>query len=46
VPLLLKNLVDTMNIKATDPQALLVVPVAPAGLWPAAAHRPAVHQTA
>ena len=28
VPLLLKNLVDTMNIKATDPQALLVVPVA------------------
>jgi hypothetical protein len=28
VPLLLKNLVDTMNIKATDPKALLVVPVA------------------
>lgn len=28
VPLLLKNLVDTMNIKATDPQALLVVPAA------------------
>lgn len=28
VPLLLKNLVDTMNIKATDPQVLLVVPVA------------------
>jgi ATP-binding cassette subfamily B protein len=28
VPLLLKNLVDTMNIKATDRKALLVVPVA------------------
>jgi ATP-binding cassette subfamily B protein len=28
VPLLLKNLVDTMNIKATDQKALLVVPVA------------------
>ncbi len=28
VPLLLKNLVDTMNVKATDVQAVLVVPVA------------------
>ncbi|MCE2658576.1 MAG: ABC transporter ATP-binding protein/permease [Rubrivivax sp.] len=27
VPLLLKELVDALNIKATDPQALLVVPV-------------------
>ena len=28
VPLLLKQLVDTMNVKATDPKALLIVPVA------------------
>ena len=28
VPLLLKQLVDTMNLKATDPKALLIVPVA------------------
>ena len=28
VPLLLKQLVDTMNLKATDPRALVVVPVA------------------
>ena len=28
VPLLLKQLVDTMNLKANDPKALLVVPVA------------------
>ena len=28
VPLLLKNLVDSMSFKPTDPQALLVVPVA------------------
>ena len=28
VPLLLKELVDSMNIKATDPQAVLVVPLA------------------
>ncbi len=28
VPLLLKELVDRMNIKATDPQAVLVVPLA------------------
>ncbi len=28
VPLLLKNLVDAMNIKTTDPQAVLVVPIA------------------
>ena len=28
VPLLLKQLVDTMNVKATDPKALIIVPVA------------------
>ena len=28
VPLLLKELVDRMNLKATDPQAVLVVPLA------------------
>lgn len=28
VPVLLKHLVDAMNVKASDPQALLVVPVA------------------